>query len=152
MIKYFYYLYFQYEIEKDENNTPITSTFHFGYFSSLKKVKEVIDKYRHLQGFNEHTIDKFLYKKHAIKFNKTLQINKEKISIYGIFHEYSEDGYDYWSIFGPYETKLEAKKVISNLKKEPPFANHLEGFELLKYKVDSQNLAWAEGYNKWWDD
>ncbi|MDR1939356.1 MAG: hypothetical protein LBQ40_00990 [Clostridiales bacterium] len=90
MLKYFYNLYFQYEITNDKSKNDLTSTFNIGYFSTNKKAKEIIELYREKPGFKEHDMDCFKIQKIGVNFVDDTK-NKEGTILYELSHEFETE-------------------------------------------------------------
>lgn len=149
MLKYFYYLYFQYEVEKDAEGMPVHSTFNLGYYSTKKKAIDKIAKYKNLVGFKEHPITCFKIVKQGIQFDMEIE-DKSLVEIHELSHEYEdEEGYDYPTIFGIYSTKEKAQLELDKQKMKSPYKNYPNNFFISTIKVDSEITGWEEGFTSW---
>lgn len=150
MLKYFFHLFFQYEVEKDPQGEPVTSIFNLGYFSTKEKAKEKINEYKNIIGFKDYSIDCFKIKKYRVNFTSEI-IDKGSVDVYELTHEYEDDEYDYYNFFGLYESEEEAEKAKLKLIKTRKFSKYPDGFYIAKWAVD-RDFSWLEGFTSWDDD
>ena len=141
MKRYFYDLWFEYD-----NADKYKSSFHIGYFSSLKKVKENILYLKNQPGFCDYPIECFQYQKFGVNINEKIT-NKSGIILYVLSHEYeNEQGEDCWVVFGAFGSELEAKKEWSKYLKKKIYKEHPNGFILSQWKVD-YSIERKEGFS-----
>lgn len=139
MLKYFYKLYFQYRIDDS-----LTSTFGIGYFTTLKKAKEMIDVYSVKTGFKDFDKSQFHIDKRGVWFDDD-NVNKEEIDIYELSCEkqIDDDVYE-WADFGVFSSydKAEHEKKSQEKKR----AYRTAEFFIDKWQPD-KDLEWSEGFN-----
>ncbi len=155
MIKYFFKLFFQYEVEKDEDGKPVTSTFDLGLYSTRKKAEERIPYYADKLGFRDYPLNCFHINKVRIKFTDNIQ-NKSERKLYQLWHEYEiiEKGNTYdichdFGYFSQYEMAIEEMERLRkshNIGKQYP-----NNFEIYEATVDSSITGWNEGFIHWDD-
>ncbi|MCK9480123.1 MAG: hypothetical protein M0R40_11625 [Firmicutes bacterium] len=145
MIKYFYNLYFEYDETIDLSGKMQKSSCNIGYFSSKKKAKEIITSYKDKPGFNQYPIECFKIQKIGLKFDHEIG-NKTGIALYELSHEFEfEKGKDEWTIFGVYNSEVNAQKEQHQQMKKRKYATLQSGFNIAKWKVDV-DFEWKEGF------
>ncbi len=145
MIKYFFNLYFQYELS-DKTDESLTSTFHLGYFSSKKRAMEAISFYKTKPGFCDFELSCFKIYKFGVHIDK--EILKDEVKLYELSFEsdiLSEESE--WVIFGVYSTEILAREEMLRQQKKRKYMRNKNGFHIEKWKVD-KDLSWKEGFDK----
>jgi hypothetical protein len=66
------------------------------------------------------------------------------MKVFVVQHEYVLDGDDEVKFIGVYSTRLEAKKAVARLGKQPGFKTCKRGFHISEYEVDKDH--WTVGY------
>lgn len=145
MFKFIYMLLHEYSDNKTDKGEKLLHSIELGYFSNKKKAKKVIDKYKTKEGFNEHPIKCFKIKRFLLK---TQEYNVK--NIYELYHSYiDKDGfeeYNYLGVFSDEESALKKQnKLISRHKK---YRENAQGFDISEELIDSENVIWAEGFEK----
>lgn len=142
MIKYFYFLYFQYF---QEDGSP-SNFFQLGLYSSKKKAQESICFFKDLVGFNKHPLSCFHIKRVKVNFNEEFKC-KSDIYLYKLSYSDS-DGYDQitnTTLFGYFEKRkfaiMERDKQLQTKK----FSNK-SFFNIEKIKIDENSKLWDEGF------
>ena len=147
MIKYFYNLFFQYDLVGENDNRGLSSCFNIGYFSSIKKAKEIINLYKEKEGFKNFSIECFKIQQFGVFFN-AINIQKENQILYELTHEYENfDGDTEWTLFGVYSTKELAEEQQFKQARKRKYRQYLNGFHIEKWRVNT-DLAWVEGFNR----
>jgi hypothetical protein len=145
MIKYFYNLYFEYDVTIDLSGEKPKGSFSIGYFSSNKKAEEIIAFYKDKPGFSQHPIECFKIQKTGVKFDHEIK-NKTGIVLYELSHEFElKDGEDEWTIFGVFNSEENAQKEQQKQTKKRKYSAFQSGFNISKWKVDI-DLEWQEGF------
>ena len=143
MLKYFFNLYFQYEITEKENEKRL-STFNLGYFSTRKKAKNKILYYKDKPGFNKFPLDCFKIQKFGVRFSES--IKKEYVDLYELSYEFeNKAGEDEWILFGVYSSMELAENEREKQQKKCKYS--VDGFYIAKWKVDADFL-WKEGFDR----
>ena len=126
---------------KDPNED--SHSFHIGYFSSKKRAVEAIEKIKDKPGFLD-TDGNFAVSKVRVYSNQ-LNLKKENCNLFILNHEFlDEDGYDNYTIWGPFLTEAEATEVYNDNKEKNPYCLYLENFEITDQKADL--IGWTEGF------
>ncbi len=145
MLKFFFNLYFQYDIESDQYDVH-SSTFNLGYFSSYKNAQNAISFYKDKPGFNEFELNCFKIQRFGVKFAKC--INNKKIDLYELSHEYlDKDSLSEWTLFGVYSSLELALIEQGKQSKKRKYRTSIEGFHIEKWKVD-EDFSWKEGFER----
>ncbi|MBS6447325.1 MAG: hypothetical protein KH382_07015 [Clostridiales bacterium] len=138
MKKYFYDLWFVYGNNNQEN-------FHIGYFSTIKKVREIIDVLKNKPGFQGYSASAFQYKRLGVEFPDNI-ISESPISLFVPSHEYDDENcITHWIIFGVFSTRAQAEQEIEMQKKKKSYQNREEVFLIAEWIVD-KSIEWKEGF------
>lgn len=136
--KYFYDLWFIYGNDNHGN-------LHIGYFSTIKKVREIIDSLKNKPGFHNYATNSFQYGKIGVEFPGDI-IRERPISLFVPSHEYDDENYiTQWIIFGVFSTKERAEQEIEKQKKKKLYQNKEDGFLIAEWVVD-KSIEWKEGF------
>ena len=142
MLRFFYDLWFE-----CDNEHGSTSSFHIGYFSSVKKVREIVDRLKDQPGFCDHPVECFQLSKFGLAVPEG--VSKSGFCLYVPSYDYlEEDGWETWAVFGAFATEKEAIAELEKQKKKKEFRQHQECFECEKYVVD-KNVGWREGFSSY---
>lgn len=144
MIKSIYRLLHEYSDKKNEQGEPLVHTIELGYFSSRKKVGEVIDKYKCLKGFRDYSVKCFKIK---IFF---IFVQRKPTKLFELYHSYiDKSGYEEFKYLGVYASENKAeKKKYKLIKRYKVYREHPEGFEITEEFIDSENSIWSDGFDR----
>lgn len=142
MLVKIYRLLHEYSEKKTIDGEPLINTIELGYFSSRKKVREVINKYKNLEGFKDFDTKCFKIKRFYIF------VKNRPTSIYELYHSYIDaSGYEEYKFFGVYLSEAKARKKQSKLiKHNAIYRNNQDGFEVTEEVVDIDNTIWNQGF------
>ena len=141
MLKYFYFLYFQYF---DKLNNPSTF-FNLGYFSTKKNAMKTMDFYRNLEGFRQHPTSCFHIIRQGVRFD--YDIVKSGITLFELCYD-ENDGYDEENtktIFGLFKNKSDAKKQKNKELKNKKF-NIKNNYSINRIIIDHCITGWEDGF------
>ena len=144
MIKCIYRLLHEYSERTDENGEPLMHTIELGYFSTRKKVRDIINKYKNLKGFNEHDIKCFKVKKIILMTKKLPK------SVFELYHSYTDNlGYVEYQYLGAYISEKKANdKQLKLMRRNHIYREFSDGFEITEEFIDSDNTIWELGFDK----
>lgn len=145
MIAKIYRLLHEHSDRKTADGEPLIKTIELGYFSSIKKVREVIRQYKNLNGFKDYDVKCFKVKRFY------LLVQNRPTSIFELYHSYIDaSGYEEYKFFGVYLSEVKAKNKMAKLMKHNAiYRNNFDGFEVTEEVVDSENVIWNQGFNSY---
>ena len=74
-----------------------------------------------------------------------------KTPLYLLWHTYEkESGVEESKLIGVYSSEARAKEALEQVRVQPGFRDHPEGFEIYEDELDMTD--WREGFSKPWDD
>lgn len=140
MLRFFYDLWFVYN-----NDEYGEQSFHIGYFSSVKKVREIVGQLKDQPGFRDHSVECFQFPKFGITV--PAGTSKSGFCLYVPSYDHmGEDGWDTWAIFGAFATEKEAKAELEKQKKKKEFRQHQDCFLCEEWIVD-KDVEWRKGFS-----
>lgn len=144
MFKFIYRVFHEYSDKKTEFGESLFNSIELGYFTSKKKVKYIIQKYKDLEGFRDHNEKCFKIKRFL------LNIKRDNNIIYELYHSYiDENGYEEYEYLGIFASKESAEKKRKKLiKSKEIFQKYVDGFDISEEILDSENIIWNEGFNR----
>ena len=73
-----------------------------------------------------------------------------RTSVYLLLHSYEEEsGAENEKLIGVYSSEERAKEALEQVRRQPGFRDHLDGFEIDEYVLD--RTGWREGFVDPWD-
>ena len=145
---YFFHLLHTYVTETDALGDEIRETKELGVYSSLRKAKEAMERFRPLSGFCLYP-DGFILQK--IRCSLTLCPSKGVVTtVYMPYHEryLPESDCDYVTRGGLHDTAESAQRELLSWQRDPGFVWCEEGTNILEYTVDEDSRFWCEGFTK----
>lgn len=123
-----------------------SSTILIGFYSSRKRVLDVIKKYRRVTGFCDYP-DAFEVEEWEVDVDDYNEVSCDyKESIFYLSHEYYDGAmYDYLTDIGVYSSLEKAKNALRTYQKLPIFKEHSEGFVIDEYEINKDH--WTEGFD-----
>lgn len=144
MQKYFFNLYFQYELNSKKTGETLTSTFNLGYYSSYKKAIDAISFYKNKPGFCKHNLSCFKIQKFGVKFEN--DVDKEQVDLFELTFEKDYGEYSEWTLFGVFSSEKSAREGQLKQQIKRKYKNNTDGFYIGKWKVNDIS-SWLEGFD-----
>lgn len=134
-----------FELGAYDSNTADGVDKLIGFFSSIEKCNEVIERYKQLPGFNRSTC-KFETTEYCFDVEETFQLS----SVYYLQHEWEDDLYYHTTDIGVYLNRENAisemnKLICSDDVEDKYFRMYPDGFTIDNYKIDEEN--WIYGFD-----
>ena len=150
MDKYFYvyYVFHNRIIGNDPVGQPIYDEKDIGLYSTQKNADNAVNHFKYLPGFVQFPNDFHIQRRRCYVADKKGKTKQNNTVIYMPYHECYDSENDYDSVTKGcfFLDKNEAEKVIEEWKKDHILSQHPEGFNILEYKLDSDNILWSEGF------
>ena len=138
MLKYYYYLYFEYNVE------PYGGYFQLGYFSTPKKAREAIEYYVLQKGFSDYGLKYFHINKTGVKISGMSA--KHLKELYVLSYEYNiTNDETAFVIYAPCETIEECYKIEGDIKKTRIYKKYLFDICISKWAID-EITEWLDGF------
>ena len=125
---------FMLEHKREIDDVVILSSL-IGFYTSKDIVDHTVNKYRMLEGYRDYP-DDFLITEYEIAENV--------MQAFVVFHEYSDEEFDYPTLIGVFSTEEDAIKAQMVAIKEQPFAQYPDGFTIDNYELNKD--FWTEGF------
>lgn len=143
MYGYIFQLNHEYISKYTEERQPLYQNIQLGYFSTLYKAKEIVEKYKNLKGFCNYDVSCFKITRRRI--DKAEIINQ---ILYELYHSYIIDGFEEFEYLGVFSARKHAEEKIQKLiQKKAIFRKHPDGFDISEEVLDSENTIWNEGFD-----
>lgn len=150
MDKYFYvfYVFHSHIVSDDLDTQPIYDEKDIGLYSTQKNANNAVNRFKYLPGFVQFPNHFHIQRRRCYIADKRIENKQKNTIIYMPYHEFYDSEKDYDSVTKGcfFLEKNEAEKIIEEWKKDRILSQYPEGFNILEYKLDSDNILWSEGF------
>lgn len=145
---YFFHLQHSYVTETDASGDEVREHKEIGIYSTLRRAREALERFRPLPGFCSHP-DDFVLQRTRCRLSGSR--SKSDVTVaYMPYHEryLPESDCDYVTRGDLFDSPEEAQAQLMQWRSEPGFIWCEEGAGIAEYIIDQDSRFWGEGFSR----